>query len=60
LSSVAVPVKLTGNDSSVGAVKLIVVSGARSPAIWALTVSLPWLVDDVVSPESSVARTVNV
>ena len=32
-------------------------SGNASPATWALMVSRPWLVDEVVRPISSVART---
>ena len=60
MSSVAVPARLTVSDSSVGAVKVIVAFGGRSPANWALMVRRPWLVDDVVSPRSSVARTVKV
>ena len=33
-------------------------SGKASPGTWALMVRRPWLVDDVVSPRSSLARTV--
>ena len=31
--------------------------GGASPATWAVIVSRPWLVDEVVRPSSSVART---
>ena len=34
-------------------------SGKASPATWALMVRRPWLVDEVVRPISSVARTLN-
>ena len=40
-------------------VKLSSPLGKLSPATWALTVRRPWLVDEVVRPISSVARTLN-
>ena len=38
-------------------VTLSLPSGGASPGTWALMVSLPWLVDEVVRPSSSVALT---
>ena len=59
LSSVAVPARSRCSDwpPVTVPVTLSLPSGGASPGTWALIVSEPRLVDDVVSPRSSVART---
>ena len=59
LSSVAVPARATFGAVTVNVPPPVTVAfGALSPGICAWKVSRPWLLDDVVRPSLSVARTV--